>query len=265
MSNLVNGPIKIVLLDTNEKLCELWRKELQALRRVLPHFGKIGGVPVEIDVHHGTLSSLSGLPLGQTSIVSPGNSYGFLGGGFDLAIAKFFNPGDWKDFEREFQTKLYQQTKGYATRGHMVQLDMKWTEPWTQIQCDSILHIPTMRVPKKIHREPLELNRLIFDLTWDLLAVLTRFNNRVSLDQCISNVIVPGMATGYGGVPLDICSKAMCYAIAIYCADHITHEMRSRLCLKYLGEDPSILFPNENWDNWDFSTSSPEELFPTAN
>ncbi|GME96646.1 unnamed protein product [[Candida] boidinii] len=138
--------IKIVLLDLNSKLCQEWKNNINDFNSTIystENDLEWLGVPVELKVHQGTFESFSeslsndrieiynpsatnftqftrniksSKSQGVTTIVSPGNSLGYLGGGFDKAIAEIFTTdSDWKSTERYLQKKLLNRFNGYLT------------------------------------------------------------------------------------------------------------------------------------------------------
>ena len=94
--------MRIILCDTNEVVTNLWQKSI-------PH------AYIQNDkylcIHHGHLQSLmdsmrkgDAIHHGHSyAIVSPGNSYGYLGGGFDKALYNYFGG---KPFETWFRNPV---------------------------------------------------------------------------------------------------------------------------------------------------------------
>lgn len=87
--------MRIILCDTNEVVTNLWQESI-------PH------AYIQNDkylcIHHGHLQSLmdsmrkgDAIHHGHSyAIVSPGNSYGYLGGGFDKALYNYFGESPLK-------------------------------------------------------------------------------------------------------------------------------------------------------------------------
>ncbi|GME82020.1 unnamed protein product [Ambrosiozyma monospora] len=110
-----------------------------------------------------------------TTMVSPGNSIGYMGGGFDKALAELFsptgNPDNWKDTEVAVQSNLLDGYKGYLTPTNANLIEFKTdsffqnSKAWNLLSANSILHIPTMRVPRRLYHGP-EDTLEIFDWVW---------------------------------------------------------------------------------------------------
>ncbi|GMG49371.1 unnamed protein product [Ambrosiozyma monospora] len=190
-----------------------------------------------------------------TTIVSPGNSIGYMGGGFDKALAELFsptgNPTNWKDTELAVQSNLLDGYKGYLTPTNANLIEFKTdsffqnSKAWNLLSANSILHIPTMRVPRRLYHGPedtLDMYRFVFDSTWEVLSTLNKANlttlhlglNRYSF---IDTLVLTGFGTGYGKIPIDVMCKAMISAITIFTNHSLKRVDKSIYCLKFLKED----------------------------
>lgn len=295
---------RIVLLDFNRSLCEAWNTNIEDFNRSSYTTKNLlwFDVPVELHVHNGSFTSLSrelkiqpkykytGKPdyhrkitsnYTTTTILSPGNSVGYMGGGFDKALANLFSHGDftWKHTEKHVQSLLLDQYKGYLTPGNANLIEFNTdrfyrdSKAWNLLSSNSILHLPTMRVPRPlISVSPIELYRFVFDCTWELLSTINKANIETlkwkdDRHAIIDTVVMTGIGTGYGGIPIDVVGKAMIAAIVIFTNHSLLRIQKSIYCLKFLKEDYEKLIKADNLsvkintDPFDPETDSLDKLF----
>ncbi|AOA60446.1 Putative ADP-ribose 1''-phosphate phosphatase [Komagataella phaffii CBS 7435] len=217
---------KIILLDLNKELCSLWQKEIQRISNLHPN----NGIPFQ--VFNGTFDQLR--LDSPTTIVSPGNSFASFGGGIDVAIRELLqtDPGSLEPSFEECVAGALIKCNGYIPVQHLNNITFSHaTRGWRQLQCDTVVHIPTMRVPRHVYDgNEVHWKRFIFDIVWKAL-------NEVKTP----NVIFPGLATGFGGLPVDLVAESMISSMVLH--QHQGWNMRDRgvHVLKYLAEDPSFL------------------------
>lgn len=221
-------PLRIILCDTNEILPKLWKTYIP--RTILKNDSILC-------IHHGYFESLVDLirkgeekHSGKSyAIVSPGNSFGYLGGGFDLALKNYFG-GD--EFESWFRQQLGNR---YHTVGSATVIDLsKCNVGITKRRRDGmkyIIHCPTMVTPgKPIFNEqnPIDTGyKPVFDAIWNAL---------MHAPSDIDGLIIPGLCTGYAGVPPEISGKSMAFALRLYMLSGIiSTELRNVLIMYYLG------------------------------
>ncbi|VEU19985.1 DEKNAAC100138 [Brettanomyces naardenensis] len=266
--------IRIVLLDLNKSICDAWLKSLEEFNR--SPYSKSNLLwfdsPVEIYVHNGSFESLSEelemkpkypyvrssdyhyqitSAYTTTTVLSPGNSVGYMGGGFDRVLANLFSHNDftWKHAEMHVQSQLLDQYKGYLTPGNANLIEFhsdafyRDSKAWNLLNANSILHLPTMRVPRPlVNLSTLELYRFVFDCTWELLSTVNKANIETlkwkeDKHAVIDTLLLTGIGTGYGGVPIEIVGKAMIAAIVIFTNHALLRVEKSIYCLKFVGED----------------------------
>jgi len=236
--SLLNGvkKMRIILCDTNEVVTNLWQESI-------PH------AHIQNDkylcIHHGHLQSLmdsmrkgDAIHHGHSyAIVSPGNSYGYLGGGFDKALYNYFGG---KPFETWFRNQLGGR---YHTVGSATVVDLQRCLEEKTIECRDgiryIIHVPTVvapsapifnpQYPLKTGFEP------VFNAMWNAL---------MHSPKDIDGLIIPGLCTGYAGVPPIISCKSMAFALRLYMAgDHISKELKNVLIMYYLQYPFEPFFP----------------------
>ncbi|CDK24731.1 unnamed protein product [Kuraishia capsulata CBS 1993] len=219
--------MRVVLLDIGEKMPDLWRRAIGRRR--------VSGV--DVVVFKGQLPQLGAYlrTVNRTSIVSPGNSAGFMGGGFDKSLASFFRQGgDWKVTEMHVRLSL----KGYVPLGtaNLVKFDAEFykTSPaWTTLRASSIIHVPTMRAPQKLWDGSISRWRgFVFDCVWAVLVEVEAANKRDS-SQIIDTIVIPSLGTGYGELPQDLVADAMVAAITIF-FDDIGSDEKTFAALEYV-------------------------------
>lgn len=220
--------IRIVICDTNEVVA-------RKLHQYVPK--KLTLSQQAVCTHHGPLESLINSmrtdkkkhPGNKYAIVSPGNSFGYLGGGFDLALFNYFGG---KPFESWFRKELGNR---YHTVGSATVIDLTRC-PLNDINelrdgIQYIIHVPTVVAPTKpIYQESQKLKtgyEPVFNAMW---------NSVMHAPHDVDGLIIPGLCTGYAGVPPEISCKSMAFALSLYMLqDKISVELRNALIMYFLG------------------------------
>ncbi|SCV00330.1 LAMI_0G04324g1_1 [Lachancea mirantina] len=205
---------RIVLLDRNCELTKLWRQVLAQ-------------IPLASEtkplVSEGTLQDFKFDEIATpAAIVSPGNSLGFLGGGFDLALREFFGGLPFERFFRQTLQEVY--------RPVMVATPVP-LQLWAKGGFEYIIHVPTVVEPsaKVCFNEEgsRPSHRPVFDAMWSALN---------SIPTSVKTLVVPGLCTGYAGVPIDKSCQAMWFAISLFYAKrYISSRLLNVLILRFLG------------------------------
>ncbi len=189
--------MKIQLVDRNDEMVNAWMEAF--------HPDGIHGSP-DIVIYQGDFFSLK-----TDCVVSPANSFGYMDGGLDLAISDKLG---W-DVQKNLQEYIKQTPLGELLVGqvHLVKT--------TNIDIPWCLSAPTMRVPLRL------------DGTYTpnpYLASKAIFNFLKTIDETvIGTITIPGMGTGVGKLPYDICA----------------HQMKKAYDEVWLGKKD---FPNNIWD-----------------
>jgi len=94
-----------------------------------------------VSLYHGNIFDYIQSSKGDISLVSPGNSFGIMSGGFDLALNKYFNG----EIEPIIQNKI-KETGLLLTPTNFIKI------PTNQFELDieEVIYIPTMLTPSKI-------------------------------------------------------------------------------------------------------------------
>ncbi|SCU92298.1 LAFA_0F09362g1_1 [Lachancea sp. 'fantastica'] len=209
---------RIVLLDTNIELVECWKRSLGDLKCVKISTDTLDSID---------LSSMGVSETKKAAIVSPGNSFGWLGGGFDLALKVFFGGPQFESFFRH-QLRMG-SSAGYKPVQTTTVVELG-TE-WSRNGISRVIHAPTMVAPsRKIYdaTRPVETGySLVFNTLWNVF---------LHAPQDTHVLVVPGLATGYAGVPVEVCSKAMALAIRLFLASEaMSQELKNVVIMQFLG------------------------------
>ncbi|CAN6640352.1 hypothetical protein TRVA0_018S00694 [Trichomonascus vanleenenianus] len=146
------------------------------------------------------------------TIVSPGNSYGFLNGGFDKVIVQYYCGLDYtaastvEDIEYGLQTKLHEECHGYHPPESAMVVDMnKQLEIiGNSRSVPQLIHVPTMQLPQQLPKD----SPLVYNCMWNMFRAV-RANNRHPGNRQIKTILLPGLGTGYGGLSEEVCGKQM--------------------------------------------------------
>ena len=227
-------PLKIILCDSNETLPKLWKKYLT--QGILKN-------NTSLCIHHGRFDSLMASIKSDEknygmsyAIVSPGNSLGYLGGGFDLALRNYFGGVEFESWFRE-QLGYEYHTVGSATVVDISKCGLDVTQ-----KCRGgmkyIIHCPTMISPGKPifdEKNPIETGyQSVFNALW---------NGLMHVPKDIDGLIIPGLCTGYAGVPPTISCKSTAFALRLYRLEGlISKELRNVLIMYFLGHSYEPFF-----------------------
>jgi len=164
----------IVLADINGGMCEAWEEAIKDFALD------------DIEVYHGSIFDIE-----VEGLVSPANSFGFMDGGLDLLISRFFG---WKVQDR-VQQRIKVEHNGELLVGDalIVQTDHR--------KIPHVISAPTMRVPMILKNS---INPYL----------ATKAAIYKSLRRPLKSISIPGMGTGVGRVPFDVCANQMCVAIS---------------------------------------------------
>lgn len=146
-------------------------------------------------VHHGSV-----LDLGIDAVVSPANSYGWMRGGIDAVYARAF-----PEVEQQVRSAVLAYHGGELPVGEALLVPTGVPNPiW-------LFSAPTMREPGErlpadtVH--PYLAARAVLRLWAD--GVL---ENGAPVRQVVRSVAMPGLGTGIGGVPPELCARQVAAA-----------------------------------------------------
>lgn len=161
--------MKLYLVDRSKEMIASWK-----------HFFKNNS---EVHFHHGSIFDLKGE---VQCFVSPANAFCWMNGGIDLAYSEFFG---W-DLQKRLQELLKSKHQGELLVGQA---------EWIATNHSEVTHLisaPTMRVPE-----------VLAESANAYLASRAAF--RIALANNAVSIAFPGMGTGVGQMPYDVCAKQM--------------------------------------------------------
>lgn len=184
--------INILLADTNPAMVDAWGFGLQNLEDHIPKENP----PCYVAAVQGSI-----LELEADVIVSPANSFGFMDGGIDFAYVGRFG----EHIQDQLQTYIKETWDGELPVGcaAVIATDDKAT-PY-------IIAAPTMRVPMILKDS---VNPYLATAAALRMAKRSPAIERLGrLKSGGLRIAFPGMGTGCGAVPFDVCCRQMFHAI----------------------------------------------------
>ena len=185
-------PFTIVLAAVDAPLADAWAG----------HCGDLGGgtPPLQVTVHRGSI-----LDVHCDAVVSPANSFGFMDGGIDHAYSHRFGWG----VQRRLQDAVRGRHHGELLVGRA---EAVWTD---DAAIPFVIAAPTMRVPMVLPADtvsPYLAARAVL-----LLILHERFADGPFAGESVADVVrtvaFPGLGTGIGRVPPDVCAKQVRAAV----------------------------------------------------
>jgi O-acetyl-ADP-ribose deacetylase (regulator of RNase III) len=173
--------MKLVMAGVDGDLVRAWEKTCGNMENVTVHSGSIFEVKCD-------------------ALVSPANSFGFMDGGLDLAISEFFGWHVQERLQKLIQTRHHGEL--LVGMAEVVETDHP--------QIPYLISAPTMRVPTILK------DSVNVYLATRAVLVLLKFGtlpDGTPVKHIIETVAIPGMGTGVGQVPPDICAHQMKVAI----------------------------------------------------
>ena len=173
--------MKIVLADLQDKLIEAW----QAIGRDKDY----------VATHHGSIFDVQ-----CDALVSPANSFGYMDGGLDMAISRFFGWHVQKRLQQKIQSKHHGEL--LVGTAEIVATDHG--------QIPYVISAPTMRVPM-ILKDTVNVYLAIRGLL--LLVKYGQFEDGTAIREEVQTIALPGMGTGVGQVSPEIFVRQMKQAV----------------------------------------------------
>lgn len=173
--------MKIVLADLQNQLLDAWQK--------------IGHSKEYVTTYHGSIFDVE-----SDALVSPANSFGFMDGGIDMAISRFFGWHVQERLQRVIHTKHHGEL--LVGQAEIVKTDYN--------QIPYVISAPTMRVPMILKDS--------VNVYLAIRAVLTlvkygTFEDNTAIADKVKTISLPGMGTGIGRVSPEIFARQMKQAI----------------------------------------------------
>lgn len=174
--------MKIVLAATESRLADAWEKA----------FAGVG----EVSVHRGSIFDVA-----CDAVVSPANSFGFMDGGIDALYVDRFGV--------EVQTRLRRLILD-RHHGELLIGNAEVVETGDLAQ-PFLIAAPTMRVPMVLRPETV--NPYLATRAVLLLARHGTLPTGEPLSDRLRTIAFPGMGTGVGRVPAELCARQMRAAV----------------------------------------------------
>lgn len=169
-------PLRLVLCAVEDALAEAWEAAADGRREMYAHRGSTLDVPAE-------------------AVVSPANSFGWMRGGIDAVYAHTFPA-----IEQHVRSAVLAYHGGELPVGQAVIVPTDLAAPaW-------LISAPTMREPGE---------RLPQDTVHPYLAARAvfrmwregRLEDGRPVRSVVSTIAMPGLGTGIGGVPPEVCAR----------------------------------------------------------
>ncbi len=169
--------MKIVLADLRGKLIQAWQR--------------VGGNKNYVATHHGSIFEVE-----CGALVSPANSFGFMDGGIDVAISKFFGWQVQERLQKLIQTKHHGEL--LVGTAEIVATDDQ--------RIPYVISAPTMRVPMILQDT---VNVYLAVRAVLLLVRYGKFEDGTDIAEKVSVIAFPGMGTGVGQVSPEVFARQM--------------------------------------------------------
>lgn len=166
-----------VLMDQSRALVVAWRRQF-------------AGTPVTVQAGDLLIAARG------HALVSPANSFGWMDGGFDAAIARAYADGG-VDITARVQAAIRQEAAGELVVGQALILPTP-EGPFRYLLC-----APTMRTPRPV---PWSVNAY---LAFRAVLLAAQSWDAAHADAPLPMIFVPGLATGAGFMPARRCARQM--------------------------------------------------------
>ena len=173
--------MNIILADLHSNLLQAWQE--------------IAGDKNYVTTHHGSIFEVQ-----CDALVSPANSFGFMDGGLDMAISKFFG---WHVQER------LQQLIQVKHHGELL-VGMAEIVETDHPKIPYVISAPTMRVPMILKGT---VNVYLAIRAVLILIKFGKMDNGIAISDKVKTVALPGMGTGVGQVSSEIFARQMKRAV----------------------------------------------------
>lgn len=168
--------MKIILVDRNIEMCNQWNLQFKDCK--------------DVEVYCDDFFSIQ-----SDCMVSPNNSFGFMDGGLDDKIRKFYEKNDI-DIEKTVQGEI-KEHNGELLVGQAIYFS------FNSKKFPDLIVAPTMRVPMILGKESINIYLAMRAILLELKELSNPNHSRVK------SIKVSGLGTGVGQVPYDICAKQM--------------------------------------------------------
>lgn len=176
--------MKIQLVDYNKEMCDEWLRAFTQKDSIM--------LLTDIDVRECDYFSVL-----TDCIVSPANSFGFLDGGIDDKIRKYYEREHNIDVQIAVQERIYKEHGGELLVGQAIYFPFHEINRVKKIP--DLIVAPTMRVPMSLENDSVNV----------YLAARAIFKTLKLNESKINSVSISGLGTGIGQLPYSLCAKQM--------------------------------------------------------
>jgi O-acetyl-ADP-ribose deacetylase (regulator of RNase III) len=174
--------VRLVLVDTDPKVCAAFSA----------YFGGLRGV----EVVNGPFEEL----MAFDCVVMPSNSFGFVTGGVEAAIIRYFG----EHLRDRIRNRIHDMFSGEQPVGTSLLIRTgDENHPF-------VAHTPLMRIPM-----PISLTDNVYSALWAVLNAV-KAHNASGTDQKIRRIACPGFATTTGQVTPDEAARQMALAFRFF-------------------------------------------------
>lgn len=206
--------VRYLLYDRTSELRSAFSKLIEAAKNVERPFvnnATIEVLPYDAHIPFADVVKKSGVD----AIVSPGNSFGFMHGGFDAVISKYYASltTNSEELTLHVQRLLREKVEGYNPPTNALVLSM--AGPIEKPNTPHLVHVPTMTLPHKIPCD----TPTVFNCMWSVLNAVKLHNKSVSTCEGIvpiTTVLMPGLGTGVGEVSSKSCANQVMSAFQLF-------------------------------------------------
>ncbi len=172
----------LILCDVQKEVVTAWQGAFEGVERV--------------EIAHGSIFDVA-----CDALVSPANSYGFMDGGLDMAISRYFG---WHVQDR-LQKMIRSKHHGELLVGAAEIV------PTDHDEIPFVISAPTMRVPMILYRTSVA----VYLATRAVLLLVEhgRLANGRPVKDVVKRVAISGMGTGVGHFPAELCARQMRQAV----------------------------------------------------
>ena len=169
-------PLRLVLCAVEDALAEAWEAAADGRRAVYTHCGSTLDVPAD-------------------AVVSPANSYGLMRGGIDAVYA-----GAFPAIEQHVRSAVLAYHGGELPVGQAVIVPTDLAAPAWLISAPTVREPGELLPPDTVH--PYLAARAVFRMWRE-----GRLEDGRPVRSVVSTIAMPGLGTGIGGVPPEVCAK----------------------------------------------------------
>lgn len=167
--------MKIQLIDRNLGMTEAWQKEFKGCEDVVIYRGDFFSQPTDC-------------------MVSPANSFGFMDGGLDAALTRYFGVA----VEQRVQKMIKDQPLRELLVGEALLV------PTDHLNVPYLICAPTMRVPQILTNT---VN--VYLASKAVFSVLQKMKKLGPFGPKLNSITISGLGTGVGRVLYDVCARQM--------------------------------------------------------